>query len=627
MTESSKAVFLSYASQDAEAAKRICEALRAAGVEVWFDQSELRGGDVWDRKIRQQIHDCALFIPIISANSQARPEGYFRLEWRLADQRTHLMGKNRAFLVPVCIDETRDADADIPDSFAAVQWTRLPAGNTPTAFVERVARLLSPDKVGPPAAHAAGAAADKVQTTSPSQAAMPEKSIAILPFANLSADKDNEYFSDGLAEEILNALSQVEDLRVASRGSAFSFKGKAVDTSEIASKLHVANVLEGSVRRAGNRIRVTVQLVDARNGFHLWSERYDRQMEDIFEIQDEIARAITERLKVTLGAGAERSTTNLAAYELYLKGRHYWHQRSPPAMRAAIQCFEQTIKLDPQYALAHAGLADCYGLLRFYGWMPAEAARAPAHAAMMQAMVLAPALWESHFSRGFYIFYFERNWREADPHFAKAIAIQPRSSMAHAYYSLFLTCAGHAEDALAHATLARELDPLSPIIHSLAASTLCTLGQFEAAERAAQHALELQPDYIFGLWIRALALCGLGRDAEAVDPLERASTLSRAPLFVGMLGFGYARAGRVEDAMRLLRELEDRAGRGEYVAATAPLTIWVGRGDIPGIRDALMKVVSEGGPPLPVRVTCGQFLEALRTDPEIRRLHRELFGW
>jgi TolB-like protein len=163
-----------------------------------------------------------------------------------------------------------------------------------------------------------------------STSAPQDPSIAVLPFTNLSADKENEYFNDGLAEEILNALSQVEDLRVAARTSSFSFKGKASEISEIGAKLNVANVLEGSVRRAGNRVRVTVQLVDVRNGFHLWSERYDRQMEDLFDLQDEIARAITERLKVSLSCGVKRSTENPEAYELYLKGRHFWHQRSRP---------------------------------------------------------------------------------------------------------------------------------------------------------------------------------------------------------------------------------------------------------------------------------------------------------
>lgn len=208
------------------------------------------------------------------------------------------------------------------------------------------------------------------QASSPGQALGP--SVAVMPFQNLSSDRENEYFSDGLAEEILNALSQVEGLTVAARASSFYFKGKSTEMSEIASRLRVANVLQGSVRRAGNRVRGMVQLVDLRNGFQLWSERYDRQMEDIFEIQDEIAHAIADRFKVTFGSGARRSTTNVEAYELYLKGRHLWHQRSPATLRAAIKSFEQAIQLDPEYALAYSGLADSYGILQFYGWMAPE---------------------------------------------------------------------------------------------------------------------------------------------------------------------------------------------------------------------------------------------------------------
>ncbi len=191
-------------------------------------------------------------------------------------------------------------------------------------------------------------------------------SIAVLPFANLSADKENEYFSDGLAEEILIALSQVEGLRVAARSSSFSFKGKKTEMGEIASKLRVANILDGSVRRAGNRVRVTVQLVDAKNGFQLWSERYDRQMEDIFAVQDEIARAIADQLKVTLGAGVKPATQNLEAYDLYLKGRHLCSQRSPSTVALGMKCFQQALELDPGFALAWSGLADCYGIRQLW---------------------------------------------------------------------------------------------------------------------------------------------------------------------------------------------------------------------------------------------------------------------
>jgi len=239
-------------------------------------------------------------------------------------------------------------------------------------------------------------------------------SLAVMPFQNLSADPENEYFSDGLAEEILNALSEVAGLTVAARSSSFWFKNKPAAVSEIAIKLHVKNLLQGSVRRAGSHLRVTVQMVDAQSGFQLWSERYDRQMEDVFEIQDEIARAIAGKLKVTLGAAAKPATTNTEAYEMYLKGRHFWHLRTPNALRSAIECFRETIKMDPAFVLAYAGLADCYGILRFYGWTRAEETREEAYAAVAEAVRLEPERWEVIYSRGGYKFFFERDWRAAE---------------------------------------------------------------------------------------------------------------------------------------------------------------------------------------------------------------------
>jgi serine/threonine protein kinase/tetratricopeptide (TPR) repeat protein len=470
--------------------------------------------------------------------------------------------------------------------------------------------------------------AEGTKPSSGSQATVAEAgpSVAVLPFQNLSADPENEFFSDGLAEEILNALSQVKGLNVAARTSSFSFKGKATEMSEIASKLHVANVIEGSVRRAGNRVRVTVQLIDVNNGFQLWSERYDRQMEDIFDVQDEIARAIAERLKVTLAGGAKRATENLEAYELYLKGRHFWHQRSPSSLRVAIQCFEETIKLDPQFALAYAGLADCYGILHVYGWISAENGKPPAHAAVTQAMALAPTLWEVNFSLGFYTFYFERTWREAEPHFLKAISINSRSSLAQVYYGLFLSLAGRAEDAVEHMEVGCRLDPLSSFVHGIAAVGSYSLGRFEAAERDSQKALELQPDYLLGLWLHGLALCGLERHDEAVEALERAVTLSRAPIYLGSLGLVYARAGRLDDAKRLLGELEDRGSRGEHVPSFTLLSIYVGLGDLPEIRRTLAKVIEEATPPFSVRAGPALYLDALRSDPGIDRMLVELYG-
>jgi serine/threonine protein kinase len=452
-------------------------------------------------------------------------------------------------------------------------------------------------------------------------------SVAVMPFQNLSPDPENEYFSDGLAEEILNALSQVEGLTVAARASSFYFKGKSTEMSEIASRLRVANVLQGSVRRAGNRVRVTVQLVNLKNGFQLWSERYDRQMEDIFEIQDEIARAIAQRFKVTFGASARRSTTNVEAYELYLKGRYLWHQRSPATLRAAIKSFEQAIELDPQYALAYSGLADSYGILQFYGWMPPKEGRKPAHDAMMQAIKLAPELWEVNFSRGFYSIYFERKWQDGGPHFEKALEINPRSSLAHVYYGLFLMTAGRSEEAVPHGLKACELDPLSPVIHCISTAIFINTERYEEAERKASSALEMQPDYIFALWVRSLALSALERHDEAIASMERAIMLSRAPIFAGILGLVYARAGRTGEAKRMLSEIEDRGSRGEYIPSFSKVTVHVGLGDLAGIRASLADAISAANSPFPIRVICGKYLEAYRTDSEIRRLHLELFGW
>ncbi len=279
MTESGKAVFLSYASQDAEAALRVCGALRAAGIEVWFDQSELRGGDSWDHAIRQQIRDCALFIPIISEHTQARSEGYFRLEWRLADERTHLMGRARAFLVPVSVDQTPERDADVPESFLKVHWTRLPGGATPATFSARIAALLSGGRAASPSpmpAHAASPGASQahrwkwlaliscrraagarclaprrgglrnrsptVRAAAPVPQAAPEKSVAVLPFENRSGEHAQDFYADGLTDELTTALARISALKVISRNSAARYKGSDKRPSEIGRELGVAHV-------------------------------------------------------------------------------------------------------------------------------------------------------------------------------------------------------------------------------------------------------------------------------------------------------------------------------------------------------------------------------------------------
>ena len=262
----------------------------------------------------------------------------------------------------------------------------------------------------------------QVSTAKPAEQ-MP--SIAVLPFANLSAEKENEYFSDGLAEEILIALSQVEGLRVAARSSSFSFKGKSIEMGEIAFKLHVAKILDGSVRRAGNRIRVTVQLVDARNGFQLWSEGYDRQMEDIFEVQDEISASHRRppqghpRCRSQAGDQKPRGLRGLSQRAVTCQSAH------ARTVRQAVECFEKAVQLDPQFALAYSGLADCYCILRVYGWISAKEGKPPALAAVAKAVALAPHLSEVNLSRGMYIFYYDPQLARGRPTLRESHFHQP----------------------------------------------------------------------------------------------------------------------------------------------------------------------------------------------------------
>jgi TolB-like protein len=370
VTAPAGAVFLSYASEDAPSASRIADALKAAGVEVWFDQSELRGGDAWDRHIREQIRDCRLFIALVSAHTEARDEGYFRREWKLAVDRTHDMAEKKAFLVPVVIDGTSERSTSVPEKFHELQWTRLPDGETSSAFVERIRRLLAPEGSSATAKPDAMSSGSGAQTTdmasgpprrgtpalwligglvavalaffagrelwvsshagtahpgAASAATEPEKSVAVLPFTDLSEKHDQEYFSDGLAEELIDRLTKIPNLHVPARTSSFSFKGRAATVGEIGRALGVSHILEGSVRKSGERLRITAQLVRADNGFHLWSETYDRDARDIFAVQDDIARAVSEQLQATLlgnRAPAPEQATSPEAYTLYLQARH-----------------------------------------------------------------------------------------------------------------------------------------------------------------------------------------------------------------------------------------------------------------------------------------------------------------
>ena len=443
-------------------------------------------------------------------------------------------------------------------------------------------------------------------------------SIAVLPFANMSADPEDQYFSDGLAEELVNALTRLSGLRVASRTSSFRFRNRHADVREIGHELGVGAILEGSVRRSGPRLRVTVQLTNVENGYNMWSERYDRQMADVFTVQDEIVQSTVSALAPTLAGEARhavrRPTENLQAYDLYLRGRHFWNQRSPAVFGMAIRFFEEAIALDPNYALAYAGLADCYSILRVYGWTPPEHSQPRALDAVTRAMSLDPQLPEAHFSRGLYDFYFDRHWRSAKRWFAQAAEMRPRMSMFEAYYGMFLATEFDYEQARQRLDVALSIDPHSSVVHFLAASAACVMVDPDTALLHAVRALDLQPESLGARWPQTVALIMAGRHEQAIAAAEQVVARTRAPIYIGVLGMVYGVSGRLADARQLWHELDERQGRGEYIVPAARLSIALGLDDRTRILTALAECADGGAAPFSVVATNRWLLNRYRGD-------------
>jgi TolB-like protein/Tfp pilus assembly protein PilF len=501
-----RAVFLSYASQDAPAARRICDALRARGLDVWFDQSALRGGDAWDASIRRQIKECALFVPVISANTDVREEGYFRLEWKLAVDRSHLMADDKAFLLPVVIDATLDANARVPERFRELQWTHLPGGEAAAEFAERVLRLLSGD-AAPARPVVSARAAPAVPPSAPGGEA---PSIAVLPFVNMSRDEENEYFADGLSEELLNLLAKIRGLRVASRTSAFSFKGKGVDIPAVAQKLNVATVLEGSVRKSGKRVRITVQLIEVASDSHLWSETYDRELDDIFAVQDDIAQSVVKELRRALLREPAGSTAGIAAaadvrraasgrsdnpeaFQLYLQGKFFGERTTQADTDRAIDLFRRALAIDPHFALAWTALSRVHQMQAGFGFAPIDEGYARARDAAERALRLTPDLPEAHVELGLVLQQHDWNWVAADASFRRALELAPGDGHALRAAAGLARVLGHTDEAFALMHKVVELDPLSARAHRELGHVCFQSGRLDDSAAAFQLALDLSP--------------------------------------------------------------------------------------------------------------------------------------
>jgi TolB-like protein/tetratricopeptide (TPR) repeat protein len=665
-------VFLSYASQDSDAARRICEALRAAGIEVWFDQSELRGGEVWDQTIRRQIKACALFIPVLSRHTHERREGYFRLEWKLAVDRSNLISATQAFLLPVVIDETREDDEEVPEKIRDIHWIRLPAGETPPAFVDRVRRLLSSEP-STPARQPTSAQSETVglvrapvqgpwspergllvaaglvvlgavayftietvrvsnpPASSPTVAATavpaafnpPPHSIAVLPFVNMSGDQEQEYFSEGLTEELLNSLSRIKELQVAARTSSFSFQGEHPDIATVAHKLNVGAVLEGSVRRSTRTVRVTAQLVNAVTGFHLWSETYDRDLGDVLRLQTEIATAVAGALKVTL-LGDEAAKIELggthdpAAYDAYLRASKIVESsHEARELPAAIAAYAEAIHLDPHFGLAFARRSialTAYSVEATTGAAVEglKEAQADAH----QAVALAPELAEAHLASAL-VAVSTLDLRQATEEYKLALALAPGNAEVLRRYGLFAVCMGQFDAGLTAIRRAVLLDPIASTKHFGLGFALYYARRYEEAVTALAEVITLDPDNKATYGLRGLAYFGLGNRQSARESCEMKSDHWVSQWCLAVV---YDKLGLHTDAEAQLSKMKAAQGDAMAYQYATIYAQWGNRTRALEWLDTAMRLRDSG---IQVLKT-DPLLDPLRNEPRFQAVMREL---
>jgi serine/threonine protein kinase len=387
------------------------------------------------------------------------------------------------------------------------------------------------------------------------------RSIAVLPFKDMSPQRDQDYFCEGLAEELINALTQVKGLKVAARTSSFFFKGKDEDIREIGRRLDVASILEGSVQKAGNRLRVTAQLICVSDGYHLWSDRYDRKIEDIFAVQDNIALAVVEKLKVELLEGekekvTKRHTQSKEAHQLYLKGRYHWNKRSPKDMILAVDCFQRAVNTDPDYALPYVGIADVFNMLAEFGFIPPGEGYLKSRVLLRKAQEIDDSLSELYSSLALITYCYDWDLPAAERLAYRSIELNPQSMWGHAARSEILGTWGRMEEAFEEAKKIIELDPLSSLAHALYGIILGLIGKEEDSREKLFAALAMEPDNpMLNLWLGLMYFKKPSLPEKAIEYLQKAADFGATSAY-GYMGLAHAMAGRKVEAGRYLEKLE-----------------------------------------------------------------------
>ncbi|MHB8524106.1 MAG: adenylate/guanylate cyclase domain-containing protein [Limisphaerales bacterium] len=457
--------------------------------------------------------------------------------------------------------------------------------------------------------------------------AVDSKSVAVLPFVNMSADKDNEYLSDGLTEDLCTALAQVRGLRVPARTSCFVFKGKTDDIQKIGQQLHVANVLEGSVSQSGHKLRITAQLISVADGFHLWATNYDREMSDLLALRSEIAQQVVAALRVQLLPGErqrleKKGTENPEAHRLYLLGLSFWNQRSGDGLKKALGYFEQALGKDPNYALAQVGLADCYLVLPQYAGLPSKEAMPKARAAALTALKMDDTLGEAHAALA-YVGEIEWDWQGAEAEFRRAIELTPNYPTAHHWYSGLLLDLGRFDEASREIQRAQELDPLSPVINVNVGWSLYVQGRSDQAITVYRTVLEVNPNFHTAHQRLGEAYLMKQRHSEAIMEFQtlRAS-VGNVPFGLGDLGYAYGMSGRVNEARKALDELTAFLQQGYEVQSDIAL-VYHGLGNRERTLDSLGKALEAQTQSMPV-LKCDPLWQNLRSEPRFVALLKKM---
>jgi TolB-like protein/Flp pilus assembly protein TadD len=458
-------------------------------------------------------------------------------------------------------------------------------------------------------------------------AAVPNKSIAVLPFDNLSRDPDNAYFCEGVQDEILTRLAKVADLKVISRTSTQHFKSTPDNLPQIAKQLGVAHILEGSVQKANDQVRVNVQLINAMTDAHLWADTYDRKLTDIFAVESEIAKAIAETLRAKL-TGSERSsianvpTANSEAYELYLKGRFFWNKRTGADLRKAIEYFNQAIAKDPNYALAYVGLADSYMLLSTYAAVSPAESLPPAKAALKKALELDDSLAEAHASYGL-LGTLELDLPRAIEELKRAIELKPNYATAHHWLALAYLTVAQFDSAISEGKRALELDPLSLIINADFSWMYFTARRFDETEAQARKTLEIDPNFFLGHYYLGEALQFKGHMKDAIPEFQKAFDLTDDPYPLAALGQAYARNGQRDEARKILARLHEKA-RSQHVGPYAYALVLTALGEKQQAIDELERAYDKGETGYLFVVKVDPLLDDLRGDPRFEALVQKI---